>query len=248
MHDVRLRRSLVTRSSEREVINCLRRYFYLARDPFVGLRIPRSELSFYSHSQIGKCIACLRRRSDVAPSQSATLCARKSHPETIVPIETYRCPISGKVWFFDFLLSLPVLFVPAFPLHHAIFSVRFISDHRSSFIRSVMGVPLLFGREHARKKTGKKSSPLVFGLSLSLSSSILLFLFRLVQVFGLRSVSLSMQSPLPILWSNVPLRCFKDLSCLPIRQTNPRLTRFSFSSLEKLRRYKIQRQAVSAVT
>lgn len=92
MRDVRLRRSLVTRPSEREVINCPRRYFYLARDPFVGggLRIPWSELSFYSRSQIGKCIACLRsRRSDVTPSQSATLCARKSHSETIVDRETY---------------------------------------------------------------------------------------------------------------------------------------------------------------
>jgi len=61
----------------------------------------------------------------------------------------------------------PFLFVPAFSLHHAIFSVWFISDHRSSFVRSVMGVPLLFGREHARKKTGKKTSPLVLDLSLS---------------------------------------------------------------------------------
>lgn len=40
------------------------------------------------------------------------------------------------------------------------------------------------------------------------------FFFRLVQIFGLHSVSLSMQSPLAVLRSNVSLRCFKDLSYL----------------------------------
>jgi len=168
-------------------------------------------LSFYSHSQIGKCIACLRRRSDVAPSQSATLCARKSHPETIVPIETYRCPISGKVWFFDFLLSLPVLFVPAFPLHHAIFSVWFISDHRSSFVRSVMGVPLLFGREHARKKTGKKSSPLIFGLSLLVHFTVLFSIgssFRTLFRFAVHAITFT--------YTPVERTSALDLSCFPI--------------------------------
>lgn len=47
MRDVRLQRYLETRASEWEVINCPRRYFYLARDPFVdGVTDPAERIVF----------------------------------------------------------------------------------------------------------------------------------------------------------------------------------------------------------
>lgn len=157
------------------------------------------------------------RRFDVAaPSQSVTLCARKSHPDAIADRDVPLPNLLRKGLVFRFSTLVPRSLCPRIPhtsLHPCDFPVpRLISDHRSSFVRSVMGVPLLSGREHAHKKTGKKSSPLVLIRSLHLVHSTLPF-FGLVQVFGLRSVSLSMQSPLPVLRPNVPLRCFRDLLC-----------------------------------
>lgn len=93
------------------------------------------------------------------------------------------------------------------PLLHTIAPFpRLISDHGSSFVRNVMGVPLLSGREHAREKTMKKrafassspspSTPHPSLGSISPSSPCRSF-FQSLQVFGLRAASLSMQSPLP---------------------------------------------------
>lgn len=78
--------------------------------------------------------------------------------------------------FYPRSLRSPCPRVPHTSLHPCDFPVpRLISDHRSSFVRSVMGVPLLSGREHAHKKTGKKSSPLVSIRSLHLVHSTLPF-------------------------------------------------------------------------
>lgn len=147
------------------------------------------------------------------------LYARENHiPKPSPRSRRTRCPISYLGFGFSiFSPRSPVSLLPAShtPLRHAISPVpRLISDHRRSFVRSVMGVPLLSGRKHARKRAGKKSSPLVSVRSLSLHlHSTLLFFDCPIQVFGLGSISLSMQSPLPALRSNVPLRSFRDLSC-----------------------------------
>lgn len=100
-------------------------------------------------------LPCLARRSDVAPSQSATLCARKSHPETItdrdVPLP--NLPWKGLVFRFS-----PLVPRSRTPLLHTIAPFpRLISDHGSSFVRSVMGVPLLSGREHARERRQERN-------------------------------------------------------------------------------------------
>lgn len=120
------------------------------------------------------------RRFDVAaPSQSVTLCARKSHPDAIADRDVPLPNLPRKGLVFRFSTLVPRSLCPRIPhtsLHPCDFPVpRLISDHRSSFVRSVMGVPLLSGREHAHKKTGKKSSPLVLIRSLHLV--LLLFLF-----------------------------------------------------------------------
>lgn len=99
---------------------------------------------------------------------------------------------------------------PPPPLHYAISPVpRLISDHRSSFVRSVMGVPLLSAREHARRRRRERKvhSSRLSLRALSPSRSF----FSIASNFRTRSVSLSMQSPLPR--PNVP-RCFEDLPCL----------------------------------
>lgn len=104
--------------------------------------------------------------------------SRNHRPDRGVPLPN----LLPRVWFFDFLPSFSGLSSPAShtPLHHAISPVpRLISDHRRSFVRSVMGVPLLSGRKHACKKAGKKSSPLVSVRSLSIS--IPLFFFSIVR-------------------------------------------------------------------
>lgn len=79
---------------------------------------------------------------------------------------------------------------PYVPLHHTRSSPRLprlIFDHRSSFVRGVMGVPLLSGRGHACKKTGKKSSSLVLSArSLYLSSARFLLLFSIGRTFRTR--------------------------------------------------------------
>lgn len=69
--------------------------------------------------------------------------ARENRIPRSSPIETYRCPIFyGKVWFFDFLSSFRPR-IPRFLIHHTITPVsRLIPDHRDSFVRSVMGIPL----------------------------------------------------------------------------------------------------------
>lgn len=138
--------------------------------------------------------SCLARRSDVAPSQSATLCARKSHPETItdrdVPLP--NLPWKGLVFRFS-----PLVPRSRTPLLHTIAPFpRLISDHGSSFVRSVMGVPLLSRREHARERRQERNARFFFSLPSRFDFFNSSF-FQSVQVFGLRAASLSMQSPLP---------------------------------------------------
>lgn len=198
MRDVRLR-AVPCNETQREGSNKLSPAKFLspARDPFgrwvtnLGLRGRESQPFYSAADEIGKCIACLRSRrsSDVAPSQSATPCARKSHCRDPSPIETYRCPISREQGLV-FRFSPPVphfspsrsrsLFnVVQFPSLSSFLGAH-LRDHRSSFVRGVMGVPLLSGREHARKKTGKKSSPLVSVRSLHL---LLLLLVHSLSLF-----------------------------------------------------------------
>lgn len=127
------------------------------------------------------------------------LYARENRIPRPSPIETYRCPIfRRKVWFFDFLPSFPVV-VPHFSIRLPPFP-RLISDHGSSFVRSVMGVPLLSGREHERERRQGRNVRFFLSLSFLLPSQFDFSnssFFQSVQVFGLRAASLSMQSPLP---------------------------------------------------
>lgn len=82
-----------------------------------------------------------------------------------------------------------------------------------------MGVPLLSGRDHARKKTGKKSSPLVSIRSLSISS-IPLFLFffgpsfRTLFSFAVHAITFACSSAERASISEI-------FHVIPIRQTNP---------------------------
>lgn len=191
---------------------------------------------------IGKCIACLTYLPTfLTPSYLALpdvlmlhlrnqqLYARENRIPRPSPIETYRCPIfRGKVWFFDFLPSFPVV-VPHFSIRLPPFP-RLISDHGSSFVRSVMGVPLLSGREHARERRQERNARFFFSLPSRFDFFNSSF-FQSVQVFGLRAASLSMQSPLPAPSVTRARRAFRgifltvsslaelidDRSCFPVR-------------------------------
>lgn len=128
------------------------------------------------------------------------------------------------------------------PFRRAISPVpRLISDHGSSFVRGVMGVPLLSGREHARKKTGKKSSP----SRLSSVSRLVYFPFvRLVPSFrtsfrfAVHAITFACASA----ERACPCAVSEILHAIPTRRTNPRLAAFSFQPFEESRRYKVQSQ------
>jgi len=144
-----------------------------------------------------------------------TLCARKSHPETIADRDVPLPNLLRKGLVFRFSPLVPHFtpFPRSIPLFtHVISPVpRLISDHRSSFVRSVMGVPLLSGREHARKKTRKKSSP--FGLFLLFSDW---FKFSDFVPFRCPCNHLCL-----CLGRTCPYAVSKILHAIPIRQTNP---------------------------
>lgn len=84
------------------------------------------------------------------------LYARENRISRPSPIERRTVAQSPTERFGFSIFSLPRP-SPHAPFHYAISPVpRLISDHKSSFVRSVMGVPLLSTREHAREESHRK--------------------------------------------------------------------------------------------
>lgn len=124
-------------------------------------------------AEIGKCVACLRNRwrdaAPLPPPCNQQPHARENRIPRPSPIERRTIAQSPTERFSFSIFSprspsrspcSPALIRPSSPYAISSRLPRLIFDHRGSFVRGVMGVPLLSGREHARKKIGKKSSPL----------------------------------------------------------------------------------------
>lgn len=84
-------------------------------------------------------------------------------------------------------------FSPSFPrptaslyaVHERDFSLKLILDHRSSFVRGVMGVPLLSGREHALARRRVRHCRLPRSISFHPVSPLLsILLFNRLRLFG----------------------------------------------------------------
>lgn len=144
------------------------------------------------------------------------LYARENHiPKPSAPIEAYRCPISYLGFGFSIFSPRSPVSPPRVPYPS---SPRDFSRSSAHLRSQALVRPQRNGRSVAfwtkaclREGRRERFASRLGSVSRHLHST-LLFLDCPIQVFGLGSISLSMQSPLPALRPNVPLRSFRDRS------------------------------------
>lgn len=146
------------------------------------------------------------------------LYARENHipKPSPTPIEAYRCPISYLGFGFSIFSPRSLVSPPRVPYPS---SPRDFSRSSAHLRSQALVRPQRNGRSVAfwtkaclQEGRKEKFASRLGSVSLHLHSALLFFFDCPIQVFGLGSISLSMQSPLPALRSNVPLRSFRDLS------------------------------------